>query len=247
MTYREDDVSQNTSILMEIAGNIGETRSDISNLKDNVSGLTGDFKDVKEQLSKAVMDDECTMRHVAVAKSLEAMKKDIVAEIKKVPTGQDHKIITPAMIREYQAALQRGDSEGPYLPSAQMKDNKITVADVEAAFEEKQEAKAEKKRRLFSFWLAAISTAVTLIGGCAVGFYKIAIYINRLESAISSNTQEVRSEIQKSQPKVVYIKTPTVVYPDSGVPEPRRAVAANHGEGRTKRIAAKKAVKKHDE
>lgn len=204
---------ENTRILIQIAGDIGETREGIANLKENVNTLTEDFKVVKEQIAVTVKQPECTQRHVAVAHSLDAMKKDLIAEIKRVPTGVTHTALTPDVIQAYQSARGKGELTGPFVIPPAMPNQPLTVEDVENAIEEKKEEKAEKKRKAVTFWLATISTGVALFSGCAVGIYRMVTFMNKLEETMSVNTQEVRSEIQKTKNKVIYVH----VKPDGSI------------------------------
>lgn len=187
---------ENTRILIQIAGDIGETREGIVNLKENVGTLSEDFRDVKDQLTQTVKQHECTQRHVVVAQSLDAMKKDLIDEIKKVPTGTNHPAITPEMLRAASAP---------------------TVQEVEKALEERKEEKADKKRKAVTFWLATISTGIALFSGCALGIYKMVTFMNKVETTVAGNTKEVRSEIQKNHNKIVYVTVPVMMRPDSGV------------------------------
>lgn len=174
-------------ILVQIAGDIGETRGDIASLKGNVESITEDFKDVKDQLSQTVAKPECTQRHVVVAQSLDAMKKELIAEIKKTPTNQGY----PAV------------------------GSKLTMKEVEENLEQRKEVKAERKRRVVTFWLITVSTITTLLGGCALGLYKMSIFLNKLEETVSNGTQQVRSELKNSNNRIIYVTSSA----DAGLPK----------------------------
>lgn len=186
-------------ILVQIAGDVGETRGDIVSLKNNVSTITEDFREVKEQLAQTVTKPECTQRHVVVAQSLDAMKKDILAEIKK-PTGHFN-AITPEMIRAANAP---------------------TMSEIEETLALKNENNAEKKRKLITFWLITLSTGITLISLCIVGVYKFVLFMDKLENVVTSQSDEVRSEIRKAKQNVVYVQVASS--PDSGITLPKRVM-----------------------
>jgi hypothetical protein len=179
-------------ILVQIAGDIGETRGDIASLKDNVGSITEDFKEVKDQLTRTVTKPECTQRHVIVAKSIDTMRQEILAEFKK-PTG-NFSAVTPAMLK---AAVA---------PSLQ---------EIETALEQKNSEKVDKKRRAVTFWLITLSTATALLGGCAVGIYNFVLFMNKLENVVSTQSEEVKSEFRKAKNNIVYVQMPMSV--DSGV------------------------------
>jgi hypothetical protein len=177
-------------ILVQIAGDIGETRGDIASLKGSVESITEDFRDVKEQLSQTVTKPECTQRHVIVAQSLDAMKKELIAEIKK-PSGL-YPTITASMLREAAAP---------------------TMREIEDTLKQKKEIAIDKKRKTVTFWLITLSTATALLGGCAVGLYKMAILLNRLEETVLNNTQQVKSELKNNNHRIIYVTSS----PDAGI------------------------------
>jgi len=184
-------------ILVQIAGDIGETRGDIASLKSNVDTITEDFKEVKDQLSGTVTKPECTQRHVVVSQSLDSMKKDILAEIRK-PSGM-HQKITPEMLRAAAAP---------------------TMQEIEESLNQKKESIADKKRKAITFWLVTISTVVALLSGCVVGVYKFVLFMDNLENVVSTKSDEVKYALKKSQNSnnVVYIRVPAS--PDVGLPAP---------------------------
>lgn len=195
--------SDTLQILVQIAGDIGETRGDIASLKENVGSITDDFREVKEQLAQTVTKPECTQRHVVVAQSLDAMKKDILAELKK-PSGM-HQAITPEMLRAAAAP---------------------TLQEIEEALNQKKEEVAEKKRRAVTFWLATLSAGAALLGGTAVGVYKLVIFMSKLENAVSIQSDEMKSEIRRAK-NVVYVRLPAnvdrgIVVPPKRVPSKKR-------------------------
>ena len=56
------------------------------------------MEDIREQLEGTVPKGECTQRHIVVANSIDGLKRELVAEFKKVPTGQGHQAISEEML-----------------------------------------------------------------------------------------------------------------------------------------------------
>jgi len=188
------DEESNTKILIQIAGDIGRTREATETLKDNYATLTEDVKEIKEQLGKTVTAPECVEKHRQVSRTMEVVKADIIAEIKKSGTGAAYPAITSEMLK---AAAT---------PSVQ---------EMAAALEEKAEEKKEKRRKVLVAWLAIITAVTGLFSGGAWGVYKIAIFANKLETMVVAGTEEVRSEIKSNKgQKVVYVKGPGIPLPD---------------------------------
>lgn len=186
---KETDALQ---ILVQIAGEIGETRGDIASLKSNVDTITEDFKEVKNKIEQSVTKPECTQRHVVIAQSLDAMKKDILTEMKK-PSGL-YQAVTPKMMR---------DAAAP------------TMQEIEANLIKKKEEAIEKRRKHITFWLITISTVIALLGVCTAAVYKFVLFMDKLENVVATKSDEVRSEVRKAQNRVVYVQAP--IDPDSGV------------------------------
>ena len=81
--------------LSTILIHIGETRKGIESLEEAVASIG----------KEVVRRPECTERHVVVATSLAALKEDLTEirqDVKAIrrSTGQDHKAITEAMLRD---------------------------------------------------------------------------------------------------------------------------------------------------
>jgi len=188
------DEENNTRILIQIAGDIGRTREATETLKDNYATLTEDVKEIKEQLGKTVTAPECVEKHRQVSRTMEVVKADIIAEIKKSGTGAAYPAITSEMLK---AAAT---------PSVQ---------EMATALEEKAEEKKEKRRKTLATWIAIIGGITGLFTGGAWGVYQIAVYTAKLENIISSGTQEVRSELKKNKTsKIIYVSVPVSSAPD---------------------------------
>jgi hypothetical protein len=57
------------------------------------------MEDIKEQLEGTVPKGECTQRHIVVANSIDGLKRELIAEFKKVPTtGTGYPAITEGML-----------------------------------------------------------------------------------------------------------------------------------------------------
>lgn len=203
---------ENTKILIQIAGDIGRTREATETLKENYSILTEDVKEIKDQLSKTVTTPECVEKHRQVSRTMEVVKGEIIAEIKKSGTGTSHPAVTHEMLKAASA------------PS---------VKEMADALEEKAEEKKEKRRKVIVTWLSIITAISGLIVGGVVGAYKIAVFANKLESTVSASTEEVKSELKKSKnnnSKIVYIKIPVPVNSDGdGILEPNLDPPYNPG------------------
>lgn len=197
-------------VLIRIAGDIGQTRAGIDHLKEG-------FKEVKEKLDETVKQITCDNRHEELDVSLSKLKLEIVAEIKRSATGEYHRALTPEVMRAYQTAHARGDLTGPFTIPLKPLEQPLTVGDVEAAIEERKEEKAEKKRKAVTFWLASISAGVALLSGCAIGIYKLVSVMNKLETVVTTGTQEVRSEMARTKKQIVYVDKIVTVRPDGGV------------------------------
>jgi hypothetical protein len=113
----------------------------------------------------------------------------------------------------YQQARQVGDLTGPFVipyrevPREQTDTGPITVTEMENAIEQRKEERAEKRKKAVTFWLATISTASVLIGGCAIGVYKVVLFMEKINNTVAAQGQEIRAASQNT-PKVVYVKVP---------------------------------------
>jgi hypothetical protein len=183
---------EHTQILIQIASDIGETRAGVDNLKSHVDELSDDIKDVKTQMARTVNRPECTERHIIVANSIESLKKELVAEFKKVPTGQHYPILTPERVKE---ELRKREEE-------QEKFADMIV---------------DKKRKSVMFWITLASILFSLSGGVVVLMWKAFSYLNKIDETVNTTSTELRKEIKTAesrQPRVVYIKVNSV---DAGV------------------------------
>jgi hypothetical protein len=194
------DEENNTRILIQIAGDIGRTREATETLKDNYATLTEDVKEIKEQLGKTVTTPECVEKHRQVSRTMEVVKTDIIAEIKKSGTGVAHPAITSEMLKAASAP---------------------TVQEMATALEEKAEEKKEKRRKMLAVWVGIITGVVGLFSGGAWGVYKVAVYATKLETLVSTGNQEVQSEIRKNKnSKVVVVKFPPLPTKNDDAVEP---------------------------
>jgi hypothetical protein len=183
MSPRDDT---QTRILIQISGDIGEARAGINNLKDNLSNVTDDIKDMKDKLVETVNKEDCTMRHRIVADSITGLKKDIIAEFKRSPS-KEYVQITNDMLRH---------------------NKQPTIEEIEEELQKKEEERAEKKRKQITFWLTSIVAAFTLITSFSIGLYRLFSYVSRLDANLTSTSSELRKEIQyNKQSKIVYIHT----------------------------------------
>lgn len=175
---------EHTQILIQIASDIGETRGVIDHLKDNVDVLTDEIKDVKLQITQNIKRPECTERHVIVANSIESLKKELVAEFKKVPTGQYHPVVTPEMLRE--ELVKREEEQEKF-------------ADLIV----------EKRRKSVLFWITLISIISSLAGGVVAVMWKTFSYLNKIDETVNTTSNELRKEIKTAetrQPRIIYVK-----------------------------------------
>jgi len=217
------DEESNTKILIQIAGDIGRTREATETLKDNYATLTEDVKEIKEQLGKTVTAPECVEKHRQVSKTMEIVKGEIIAEIHKNNTGPSHPAVTQAMIKAATAP---------------------TVQEMATALEEKEEEKKEKRRKLLITWLSIVTALSGLVVTGAYGVYRVAIFASKLETMVTTGTQEVQSELRKNKTtKTVILKFPglpadgdSFTEPDSPAPldptvpvSPKKKIPAKKG------------------
>jgi hypothetical protein len=212
-----DDTTQ-TRILMKIAEDIGETKADIGNLKDNVDALTANFQEVKEKVGQSMTRRECLSRHTELKSDLAVMKDSLVKEIKKVPTGEQHPVVTKAMIKEAS------------IPS---------IEEVEEALEIRREEKAGKRRETINSWLTVILTSSAVLTGGAVGIYKLVGIINKLETAVINNTGEMKAKLDNVQTRVVFVNKDTSN--DAGISNYNNLISSVPERPANKKAAAKKA------
>jgi hypothetical protein len=176
---------EHTQILIQIASDIGETRASVDNVKKNVDVLSDDMRDLKVRMDKRVDRHECTERHIVVAKGIESLKKELVSEFKKVPTGQYYPAISAELIQE---EIQKREEEQEKIANTMM----------------------DRRRKSILFWITVSSTLFALFGGLIVSMWKAFNYLNKINAAVITTNAELRNEIKtvgEQQKRVIVVRT----------------------------------------
>ena len=79
MASREEDI---TGVLIQIAGDIGQTREGIVNLKNSYTQVVADVGDIKRRLSDTVKVTDCANKHKEIETSLSGLQTALVTEIR---------------------------------------------------------------------------------------------------------------------------------------------------------------------
>jgi hypothetical protein len=184
-------------ILIQIAGDVGETR-------EGIRGLKQDVRDIKLQLDQVVTTQECGQKHKEVHDGIKGMRDQLLGEFKR-GTNQANPAVTAAMLKSGEPA---------------------TVQQIEAHLEERRIDKAARRRSVLAAWLGIVSLITGLLVGGVVGAYKFAVFASRLETLVQQGNEEVRAEVKASnrqvQPRRIYLSDPA---PDAALAPPKIAPA----------------------
>lgn len=191
-----------TAILLQV----GET-------KGKVSGMCDDLAHIKGKMSSVVTRTECTGKHKmmeeALARTLGEVKQELrqgIAEIKQKTTGQAHPAITPEMLRAAAAAPPHD----------------LTPEEMEAALAARAEDRAEKRRKLITWYLGTAVVGLGLLGTIGTFVWKTVLTLDKVQQTMASQPTALRREIEQAaakQQKVVYVRVP--------VPQPKDMVDGN--------------------
>lgn len=193
----EDD--KLTLILMQV----GET-------KGKVGEMASDLVLIKGKMGSVVTRGECTGKHRMLSENLAGsmgeMKEELrrgIAELKK-GTGQHFQSITPAMLAAAAAA-----------PAHEM-----SPAEMESALAARTEERAEKRRKLITWYIGTTALLLGLLGTTGAFVYKMVLTLDRVQTAMASQPSALRREIQQaaSKQKVIYLPAPNPGRDDDGTP-----------------------------
>ena len=213
----------NDRVLRDILVHVGETRKGMKTLEDDVGGIRRQIHDLgKSSMPK----DECTARHVIVAKSIDGVKtelRDDLQQIKadvraiKVRTGAEHRIVSR------NGALPTSGGPPP--------------------------APEDKQPRGLKYWLGVMTAAISIIsflGAILWGVFQVGQYMERVDQSINKSAkrqQQLQATVKQvvtQEPRVVYIKVP--VHPDAGPSRSnrrrRRARTRSRAAGRSRAPAS---------
>jgi len=189
----EDD--KLSAILMQV----GET-------KGKVDAISGDVATIKSRMQVVVTRGECTGKHKLLEQSLAhtmtEVKEDLRQGIKEIKRGsEEHPSITPAML------------------AAAVKPHELTPAEMEAVLADRAAERAEKRRKLITWYVGMAVAACGLLGTLGAFVYKVVVALDKVQSVVAAQPAEMRRQIQSASKQVVYVPVPTVV-PDAPVVEP---------------------------
>ncbi len=171
---------------------VGET-------KGKVSGMAEDLASVKKTMDMVVRRDECSGKHrimeEALSRSISDMKEELrrgIIDIKR--TTSQNVAISPQML-----------TAANNTPS-----NPFDTADIEQALQERAEERAEKRRKLIAWYLGFAVAIIGLTGTMGAFIHKTVLTLDKIQTVVASQPQELKEQLQKNAPKVVYVKIPDV-------------------------------------
>lgn len=199
--------ADNDRVLRDILVHVGETRKGMQSLEGDVGGIREQIQGLNRT---AVPKEECTARHVVVARSVDGVKKElrddlqqIKADVRaiKVRTGAEHPVLTAKMLTNGGNGCD--NINGP--PT---------------------EGKGVK------YWLGVITAGITIVGflgGMLWGVFRVGRYMERVDQTILQSAkgqkklQTTMNQVATQEPRVIYVQVP--VHPDAGpTRRPRRRV-----------------------
>jgi hypothetical protein len=177
--------------------------------------MAEDLSAIKARMGSVVTRGECTGKHKAleegVSRSMSEVKEELrrgLTELKK-GTGQSFPAITSAMLAAAAPA------------------HEMTPEEMEAALAARAEEKAEKRRKLVSWYLGTAGAVLAILGVFGAFTYKVVLTLDRMQHAVSAQPDGLRRELQQiaaKQPKVIYLPAPPQPGRDID-DQPRRAIA----------------------